>query len=165
VILDTTALRVPDEDWLTVLSKVDFFLAPPGIVMPMCHNSIEALAVGAVPVINYGEWFHPKLESMRNCVAFDDQESLIHGLEAVLAMEEAPIAEMRKQAIAYYDAHLSIESFMASIESRVERKIEVLIITERYVAQNAHRLRGSSLLMRGPPNRSVLGRLLALMRP
>jgi hypothetical protein len=165
VILDTSALRVPDQDWLAALSKAEFFLAPPGIVMPMCHNSIEALAVGAVPIINYGEWFDPILESMRNCVAFDDKESLIDGLEAVLAMEEPQIAEMRKQAIAYYDAHLSSESFMASIESRVERKIEVLILTERYVAQNAHRLSGLSVLMRGSPRPGMFGRLLTLMRP
>jgi hypothetical protein len=165
IILDTSALRVPDQDWLAVLSKADFFLAPPGIVMPMCHNSVEALAVGAVPILNYGEWFDPNLESMRNCVAFDDKESLINSLEAVLAMEGPPIAEMRKQAIAYYDAHLSIESFMASIESRVERKIEVLILTERYVAQNAHRLSGWSVLMRGSPRAGMLGRLVRLMRP
>src|SRR2546428_3506288 len=107
VILDTNKLRVPDQEWLNALGKADFFLSPPGIVMPMCHNSVEALAVGTVPVINYPEWFAPRLEHMRNCVVFDDEQTLIHDLDSVLAMDEGRIASMREQATAYYDAHLS----------------------------------------------------------
>jgi hypothetical protein len=165
VILDTSKLRVPDQEWLGVLSKAEFFLAPPGIVMPMCHNSVEALAVGAVPVINYAEWFDPNLESMRNCIAFDEKQSLIDGLGKILAMDETRIAELRKQSIAYYDSHLSAESFMTRIESRVEREIEVLVITERYVAQNAHRLGSRSVLMRGSSSPGILARVQALIRP
>ena len=149
VILDTSKLRVRDQDWLSVLSHADFFLAPPGIVMPMCHNSVEALAVGAIPVINYPEWFDPSLEHGRNCVVFDDKDDLIAKLEWVLAMDAATIAQMSARAIAYYDTHLSNRSFTAKIEARRERKIDVLIIMEEYVRKNARRLNGRSVLIRG----------------
>jgi hypothetical protein len=166
VILDTTKLRIPDQDWLTVLSMSDFFLAPPGIVMPMCHNSVEALAVGAIPVINYGEWFDPPLQSLRNCVAFDQVESLISGLQAVLATDEAQIADMRVRAITYYDSVLSTRAFMTRIESSANRNIDVLIMTERYVAQNAHRLTSRSLLIRGSydQRQGPLERIRGIMR-
>ncbi len=164
VILDTSKLRIPDQEWLSVLAKSDFFLAPPGIVMPMCHNSVEAMAVGTIPLINYAEWFNPPLQSTQNCVAFDDGESLIRALEAVLAMDEARIAAMRMQAISYYDTILSAESFVARIESSSDRKNEVLVITERYVARNSHRLTSRSVLLRGSSNQGPLERILTLIR-
>jgi hypothetical protein len=149
VILDTSKVRVPDLDWLNVLSQADFFLAPPGIVMPMCHNSVEALATGAIPIINYPEWFAPRLEHLRNSVVFDDKEDLIAKLELVLAMDKPSIASMQERAIAYYDAHLSGRSFTATLEARRERKIDVLMILEEYVRKNARRLNGRSVLIRG----------------
>ncbi len=164
VILDTSKLRIPDHEWLTALGAVDFFLAPPGIVMPMCHNSVEALAVGAIPVINYGEWFEPPLEPMRNCIAFDNRKSLIDALQTVFSMEERGIAEVRMQATAYYDSVLSAEAFMKRIESSTGRKIEILIPIERYVARNAHRLNRRSVLMRGSRHPGKLERMLALIR-
>jgi hypothetical protein len=159
VILDTSKLRVPDQDWLNVLAKADFFLTPPGIVMPMCHNSVEALAVGAIPIINYPEWFNPALEHMRNCVVFDDKQDLIAKLSSVFAMGAPTIASMRDRAIAYYDSHLTNQSFTAAIEARRERRIDVLMIMEEYVRKNAHRLNGRSALIRGSESPSLLDRL------
>lgn len=164
VILDTSKLRIPDQEWLTVLGGADFFLAPPGIVMPMCHNSVEALAVGAIPVINYGEWFEPRLESMGNCIAFDDKQSLIGAMQTVLAMEKPRIAEMRTLATAYYDSVLSAEALMKKIESAPGSKIEILIMTERYVAQNSRRLTRRSVLLRGSGRHGALDRILTLIR-
>jgi hypothetical protein len=149
VILDTSKFRVPDRDWLDVLSRCDFFLSPPGIVMPMCHNAVEALAVGAIPIINYPEWFDPNLEHMSNCIAFDDQQDLVAKLALALAADVATVATMRERAIQYYDAHLSSESFIAKIEARPERKLDVLMIVEEYVRKNASRLSSRSVLIRG----------------
>ncbi len=159
VILDTSKLRVRDQDWLNVLGKADFFLAPPGIVMPMCHNSVEALAVGTIPIINYPEWFDPSLEHLRNCVVFDDTHDLIARLNSIFAMDAPTIASMRDHAIAYYDSHLSNQSFTAAIEARRERKIDVLMIMEEYVRKNAHRLNDRSALIRGSESASLQERL------
>jgi len=159
VILDTSKLRIRDSDWLSVLGKADFFLAPPGIVMPMCHNSVEALAVGTIPIINYPEWFDPGLEHMHNCVVFDDKQDLIAKLNSVFAMDASTIASMRDRAVAYYDSHLSNRSFTAAIEARRERKIDVLMIMEEYVRKNAHRLNARSALIRGSESARLLERL------
>jgi hypothetical protein len=164
IILDTTKVRIPDPEWLSALAAADFFLAPPGIVMPMCHNSAEALAVGTIPVINYREWFDPPLESTRNCIAFDGRQSLVDALEAVFAMDEGEIAEMRKHAIAYYDAALSAEAFMRKIEAAPVPRIQILIPTERYVSRNARRLGRHSVLMRGSRPRGAWARMLELIR-
>lgn len=164
IILDTSKLRIPDPDWLTTLSMADFFLAAPGIVMPMCHNSVEALAVGAVPIINYGEWFNPPLQSLWNCIGFDDAASLVAALETAFTMDETQIGELRTRAIEYYDARLSAESFVRGIENAPGKKVEVLIMTERYVARNSHRLTARSILLRGSSPQEPVRRILELIR-
>ena len=162
VIMDTSKVRIADENWLGVLSAADFFLAPPGIVMPMCHNAIEALAVGAVPIINYAEWFDPALEHGRDCIAFDNKDALINSLNSALAMDEAEITELRAGALAYYDTHLTNRSFLASLDARRGHRIQVLMIAEAYVGRNASRLNGRSFLMRRAPNGGIMDRLSKL---
>lgn len=148
-VLVDQSFRTSDQDWLGTLARVDFFLCPPGYVMPMCHNAVEAMSVGAIPIINYPEWFNPSLTHLENCIAFDDKNDLIDKLESVLKMDEAQIAGMRDRVISYYETHLTAESFTRKIESHPGRKVVTLMITDANVARNASKLNRHSILMRG----------------
>ena len=77
VLVESGGVRIEAKNWLSTLASSDFFLCPPGYIMPMCHNTVEALAVGAIPIINYPEWFAPGLEHLKNCVVFNDRNDLI----------------------------------------------------------------------------------------
>ncbi|MDB4409745.1 glycosyltransferase [Gammaproteobacteria bacterium] len=151
VIVDTSRLWIDPKDWLPNLSKADFFICPPGYVMPMCHNVIEAMAVGAIPVINYPEWFNPTLRHMENCIVFDDKKDLIRKIEDVLEMGQQKISEMRDKAINYYENHLSPRKFISDIESREENKITVLMITDKNTVKKASTLNEKSILISGKP--------------
>ena len=151
VIVDTSELWVDPKDWLPDLSKTDFFICPPGYCMPMCHNVIEAMAVGAIPIINYPEWFNPTLEHMENCIVFDDKEDLIRKIEDVLEMGQQTISEMRDKVIDYYENRLRPRTFINNIESREENKITVLMITDKNTIRNASRLNEKSILISGKP--------------
>ena len=154
VIVDTSRLWIDPKDWLPHLSKTDFFICPPGYVMPMCHNVIEAMAVGAIPIINYPEWFNPTLEHMENCIVFDDKNDLIRKIENVFEMGQEDISEMRSKVINYYENHLNPRTFISDIESRTEKKITVLMITDRNTIKNASRLNEKSILISGKPTLS-----------
>jgi hypothetical protein len=140
---------VDETHWLKVLAMSDFFLCPPGFVMPMCHNIVEAMAVGAIPITNYPEWFNPRLEHLKNCVAFDDNDDLLAKSTEVLAMPTDQIAQMRRQVIDYYDTYLTPESFARQVESDRRKKVVVLMITDANVTKNAPKLNGRSILIRG----------------
>ena len=60
--------------WLEALAKADFFLACPGVLMPLCHNVIESLVAGAIPILQYGSYLSPRLEDGINCLAFRDAD-------------------------------------------------------------------------------------------
>lgn len=150
----TEQFRIHDKHWLDIIAQSDFFLCPPGYVMPMCHNAIEAMAVGSIPIINYPEWFSPHLTDMENCIVFSDKISLIDKLETVLAMDEGQIAAMRAEVLHYYESHLLPSSFVRRIESIQRQKQVVLMITDANVVRNSSRLGRHSFLVRGNANMS-----------
>ena len=164
LIMDQDQSRIDETRWLSALATSDFFLCPPGYVMPMCHNTVEAMAVGAIPIINYPEWFDPHLEHLQNCIAFDDKADLLLKLNEVLEMGGEHIARMRQRVIAYYDDCLATESFVRKVESSERQKVVVLMITDANVTKNASKLNGRSILIRGSSTLGI-GGWLARLRP
>ena len=149
VIVDTNNIWVDSKDWLGDLARADFFLSPPGIVMPMCHNLIEAMAVGTIPVTNYPEWFDPDLRHMENCIVFDDQDDLINKIQLAMHMDETQMAKIRMNVIDYYETHLKPEVFVRKLESSRATTIPLLMFLERNVARNFSKLNRNSILICG----------------
>ncbi len=149
VIVDNDGARVPWDQWVDVIAQADFFLCPPGIVMPMCHNIIEAMAIGTIPITNYPEWLSPKLEHMKNCIVFDGQDDLIEKINLALAMNDDQKNEIRENAMQYYERHLKPQTLVRKVENRKESTLNVLMYSEYNVAKKAAKLNGKSVLMRG----------------
>jgi hypothetical protein len=110
--------RVHDDDWLSLLARAAFFVAPPGIQVPHSHNIVEAMAVGTVPITNYGHLMRPALTD-REALLFTTADDLAACVRRALAMEEEERRAMRAAAAAYYDAHLAPASFAARLEQAV----------------------------------------------
>ena len=151
--VDNNEYRIPPGEWLESLALGDFFLAPPGYVMPMCHNVVEAMAVGTIPLTNYPEWMTPDLEDGVNCVAFSDQQDLLRKVELVLGMESQAITEMKSRVIDYYRKHLDPARFAKSVMEAEEQNILLLMITDGCVARNPGGLNRRSILLTGQPQR------------
>lgn len=107
VLCETQHCNIPRERWLEALSKADFFLACPGVGMPLCHNLIEALAAGAIPILQYAEYLPRPLQNGVNCLAFTDATGLPGIIRRVLAMSQDEIRAMRRNVRNYYDEFLA----------------------------------------------------------
>jgi len=116
---------------LETLSRCDVFLAPPGVFMPLCHNAVEAMAVGCIPLTNYADWFTPRLMHMRNCIEFTDEDDLVEKAKMVLKMEPERLAAMRANVIDYYDRFLDPDRFLDRLVAHPARTLTVFMITER----------------------------------
>ena len=149
VMTASSDVRIEPHDWLGTIAMADFFLSPPGIVMPMCHNIIEAMAVGTIPITNYPEWLDPHLEHMENCIVFDDRDDLIAKLKRVLEMPPEEIARLRANAIDYYNTYMRPDTFVRRVEASADREVPILMYTERNMAKNPSRLGQHSILMQG----------------
>lgn len=130
IILSRSKVEIPNEKWLDVLSKSEFFVCAPGVIMPMCHNAIESMAVGTIPITNYPDWFSPSLVHLKNCIRFTTQKDLIEKIELVLTMNQSQVEELHKNVIAYYEEHLSCESFLNNTVYSNKSKLTVFVNAE-----------------------------------
>jgi len=167
VLTASSEVRIEPQDWLSTLALADFFLSPPGIVMPMCHNIIEAMAVGTIPITNYPEWLDPHLEHMENCIVFDDRDDLIAKLKMALEMPPEEIARLRSNVIDYYNTYMRPDTFIRRVEASADREVPILMYTERNMAKNPSKLGRHSILMQGTTSvreQNWLGRIVSSLR-
>jgi len=122
--------RVNEENWLKTLSQSDFFLALPGIRIPLSFNIVEAMSVGTIPILEYSEIFHPQLTHMKNCIIYDGKEDLISKIRNVLKMKANEIAVLKRYVIQYYENHLSTGKVCDMIERDNSPKLTLYINSE-----------------------------------
>lgn len=122
--------RIPQAEWLELLARTDFFLCPPGKFMPMCHNIIECMAVGTIPVTNYPEWFFPRLTSTRNCVAFSTLADLDAAMARIARYNSNQIGSMREHVVSYYATHLALESVLERLMSNPQPEMHLHVLDE-----------------------------------
>jgi len=130
VFCETQRCRIPPGRWLEALSRADFFLACPGVGMPLCHNVIESLVAGCIPILQYGTYLSPPLEDRVNCLAFHDAESLAGVLESIFTMSESEIAALRANVRAYYEERLAPGRFSKRLFSDASHERQVLLLND-----------------------------------
>ena len=125
-VLAGSSYRIPQEKWFSTLSKSDFFLACPGGAMPLCHNVVEAMAVGAIPILEYPEYLEPPLKHGVNCLVFSGPQELLRIMRRAFQMKPAQIIAMRKAARDYYRRHLAPGLFARAVMDSPRRELTLL---------------------------------------
>lgn len=116
--------QIKMEDIRVMQSYFNFYLCCPGVVMPLCHNVIEAMSVGTIPLIEreYAEVMYPNLQNNVNAIIFNNLEHLNEILEQIFNYKEEKISEMRGKILSYYQDFLSPESVVKSINKNIENQ-------------------------------------------
>ena len=104
--IDFDKTPVENTQWLQTLAKSHFFIAAPGVHMPMSHNVVEAMAVGTIPLLEYSDYFDPPLEHGVNCIAFSGAEGLQAALAECDALTPEELSEMHENVADYYDRYI-----------------------------------------------------------
>ncbi len=166
VICDFSNFKIPPGLWLDFLSRSDFFICFSGTDFPMCHNAIESMAVGTIPILSYGDWFDPPLEHDRNAILYSGKEDLIKKIDMVMGLSREEITRIQENVIRYYEEHLSPQSFVRRFEAlegtftmvllpqlfhseedlSAKRKIEQL--NARLGIHNGNKLRSDKIILR-----------------
>ncbi|WP_300156377.1 hypothetical protein [Solidesulfovibrio sp.] len=130
VVFDATTERLGREEWFPVLARSRFFLALPGVVMPMCHNCVEAMALGVVPILGYGQLFSPPLESGAVCLEYVSEAELAAAIETALAMDATTYARMRRRSLDHYDRYMVPSAFLRGLSHARGRTVELRFAAE-----------------------------------
>ena len=144
ILLTDAKFPICPVDWLKLLSTSDFFICLSGTDYPICHNAIEAMAVGAIPIISYHDWFFPSLEHNKNAIVYSGKEDLVKKIEEVINMSAEQIEVMRRNVIEYYERHLTTESFINKFELQAEQ-VFTLMLHPRLVCQGSEEEAGKAL--------------------
>jgi hypothetical protein len=107
VMFETQKGGIPRERWIDALANSDFFLACPGVDMPLCHNLIEAMAAGAIPILQYAAYLPTPLENRVNALTFDSADSLREAVKTALEMSPDEVVQLRMNVSAYYQKFLA----------------------------------------------------------
>ena len=110
---------IPSEEWRHYLSSSKFLFCAPGMTMPMCHNVIEAMSVGVVPIINYQNWLNPTLIDGKNALLYESEVSISHIIDKALQMNDKEYLVLQKNVIAYYESYYKDYDFEANINQTI----------------------------------------------
>ena len=128
---DMTGYKIARPDWLGVLNRADFFLACPGTDMPLCHNLVEALSRGAVPILEHPEYLDPPLEHDVNCLVFHGREELLKTFDRVFEFSPEQIFRLRQGAYAYHQSHLAPGRFARRLLGLPYPRVDLLLNSYR----------------------------------
>ncbi|QDT05623.1 hypothetical protein K227x_40240 [Rubripirellula lacrimiformis] len=115
VLSDSRVDPVSASDWLPAIASADFFLCCPGSSQPTCHHLIEAMSVGTIPIIEYGDRVTPPLVDGETAICFSGRTGLIDAVHQIDEMPKHKIQTMRRNVADFYDAHLCGATFMQGL--------------------------------------------------
>lgn len=115
-------------DYFTLLSDGDFAFCPPGIRQPFCHNLIEAMFCGSIPILQYGHLMPVSVLHTKNSISYSSTDSLMSSIENVLTMDEPKIDEMRDSVTESYVKYLKPESVVTNFEREADAGLKTLYI-------------------------------------
>lgn len=135
VLTDRLRAHIDTRKLLSFLARFDFFLAPSGVVMPLCHNLVEALCAGCVPILQHPHLMEPPLRHGVDCLAFNTEAELVDLLKNIPTMDANIILQMRHNALAYYQRYLTPEAVVGAMENE-GAKLERLLLNGEYASVN-----------------------------
>ncbi len=111
VLIDSGKEAISADHWLPTLARARFFLCCPGGRQPLCHNLIEAMSVGTIPLIEYGDRMTPRLRDGETAICFDGRRGLIEAVERIERMTADELVGLSRRVAAFYDKHLCGTTF------------------------------------------------------
>jgi len=118
-IIDRSWFSLNTEDYFRFYQSGYFSFCPPGIRQPFCHNLIESMYTGCIPILQYGKLMSPELINNFNSVSYNNADSFLRGIYSVLKMEKRLIDSMSDNVTKYYDNNLSPEAVVNNLENSI----------------------------------------------
>lgn len=120
-LLDRLQSDIPGACFREMLARFAFALALPGWAVPLCHNAVEALSVGCVPIIHrtYAKHLHSELKDGVNCLMYTNLTELVEAVRRALSMETWEVGNLSRNARALYDSYFTPSAVVDGVVAAV----------------------------------------------
>jgi hypothetical protein len=115
-IVDRTNFDIPQEALRSTISQYNFFIACPGVAMPLSHNIFEAMSVGTTPILHkdYANMFNPALIDHENALIYED-ETFLDVIKQAIGIPDEDAAKMNRHTLEYYNQHLTPKAIVQKL--------------------------------------------------
>ena len=123
VLIERNAFSIPYDKYFNVLLKTNFFIHMSGVEYPFCHNQIESMLAGCIPITQFARFFLPHFTHESDSLLFNELDDLFSLLTSVTSGKySSHLDSMRKGIINYYQNNFSIESFKNKLHFLLENE-------------------------------------------
>jgi len=121
IIINRDDFAIEMKNLRSVLSQFPFFLALPGVNIPHCHNIVEAMSVGSIPIIhqNYAVLWKPELKHLETAIVYYNLDDLYDKLKIVFNFEESEVERMHLNVLKYYNDNLTPAGVVNKLEKNI----------------------------------------------
>ncbi|MDR2207314.1 MAG: hypothetical protein LBE36_14280 [Flavobacteriaceae bacterium] len=127
VLIDTKVCKIPQKYLLKTLLQTNFFIYMPGFWQPYCHNHIESMLAGCIPVTQFNRFYLNYFQHQHNALLFNEIHELKPLLQNIIAGKyEENLAEMRKNILELYLQKFSFEAFRIKLSEALASKSHTL---------------------------------------
>ncbi|MEM1226490.1 MAG: hypothetical protein AAGJ40_12385 [Planctomycetota bacterium] len=122
IIQDSELNPIPRDLWLPTLARHRFFLCCPGVAQPVCHHLTEAMSVGTIPLLEYGNRLTPPLEDGVNAVCFDGPEGLKQAIVRIRNFTPQHVDWLSTNATRYFEKWLRGEQVLRRVRDEDDHR-------------------------------------------
>jgi hypothetical protein len=114
--IDSKKVWIPADKWIELIGRFEFFIATPGLYMPLSHNVIEAMSQGTIPVLQYPEYFKPILQNGINCILFKNLDEFLSIINMCMNLSNDEVKLLSLNTRTYFKNYISPISFCKNLE-------------------------------------------------
>ena len=125
IIADNAKVRFSPLDFRKFIAIFDFVLCFPGIHMPLCHNIIESMSLGTIPILHksYAKLMSPELIHLENAFIFDDFDSFDSTFKKVFSLDDNTLTAMHKNVENYSKKYLDSDAVVTNFVKHAQQPV------------------------------------------
>ena len=132
LLITTNKFEIPSDKYLDILLESNFYIHMSGHIQPYCHNQIESMMSGCIPITQFARFFIPPFQHEENSLLYNTLDELIELLKKIASGHYTNKIEfMRENIIHYYKKYYSLVSFKKKISHLIDSKVDY---TNYYIA-------------------------------
>jgi hypothetical protein len=101
-------------EYLEILGRSRYFLHTSGVVIPYCHNHMESLACGCIPISEFTHYY-PNLSNLKLSVTFDTLDDFAQKIRHILSAQN-DILDNSGVVGQFYEEYFSFNAFNKKLE-------------------------------------------------
>jgi muconolactone delta-isomerase len=116
VLIDSKQTWMPYIQYMEIIRESDFFIYMPGWLQPFCHNHIESMISGCIPITQFNRFYLNIFNHQQDALLFEQLDELKQILQDICSGKyHSQMPEMRQKLLTLYNLNFSFDAFRINL--------------------------------------------------